>query len=402
MKIGAFRAMPVNHLTDPVFRSEYRVELKLPTYSPESLTDAAAGTAMEFQKFENDVIRAYGVPKNLLVEFRVLSKPCSVIRDVTLTAIDTLDTAHDKPSRDSRLILTGPSGCGKSVLLLQAVEYCVLSNWIVLYIPRAISLVNSSTSFVYDDRTQTYLQPDYSFELLRRFLSVNSAALQTLTTQDELILEERSVPAGVTLAELVNAGLEDRASAPAVLSAFMSELSRQSAYPVLLAVDDAQALFCTTMYRDPHFRAIMSQHLSVPRILLEYASGHKSFLRGAFLGAESTSHTAFLMPLELREALGLPLMRPAGPYAKRSPELTKYAEGLQNLPVPAQLNVNEAASLFEVWMDDKALHSGETRRDDGELRSVPNDELFMTKYSEASGNARAFVWKGLLSTLGSL
>ncbi|KAI0918029.1 hypothetical protein AcW1_007009 [Taiwanofungus camphoratus] len=232
MKIGAFRAMPVNHLTDPVFRSEYRVELKLPTYSPESLTDAAAGTAMEFQKFENDVIRAYGVPKNLLVEFRVLSKPCSVIRDVTLTAIDTLDTAHDKPSRDSRLILTGPSGCGKSVLLLQAVEYCVLSNWIVLYIPRAISLVNSSTSFVYDDRTQTYLQPDYSFELLRRFLSVNSAALQTLTTQDELILEERSVPAGVTLAELVNAGLEDRASAPAVLSAFMSELSRQSAFVI--------------------------------------------------------------------------------------------------------------------------------------------------------------------------
>lgn len=61
---------------------------------------------------------------------------------------------------------------------------------------------------------------------------MNSAALQTLTTQDELILEERSVPAGVTLAELVNAGLEDRASAPAVLSAFMSELSRQSAFVI--------------------------------------------------------------------------------------------------------------------------------------------------------------------------
>lgn len=39
----------------------------------ESLTDAAAGTAMEFQKFENDVIRAYGVPKNLLVEVGLLS-----------------------------------------------------------------------------------------------------------------------------------------------------------------------------------------------------------------------------------------------------------------------------------------------------------------------------------------
>lgn len=30
---------------------------------------------------------------------------------------------------------------------------------------------------------------------------------------------------------------------------------------------------------------------------------------------------------------------------------------------------------------------------------VPDDDLFMSKYSEASGNARAFVWKGLLATL---
>ncbi len=29
------------------------------------------------------------------------------------------------------------------------------------------------------------------------------------------------------------------------------------------------------------------------------------------------------------------------------------------------------------------------------------DELFLAKYSEASGNARSFVWKGLLSTLTS-
>jgi hypothetical protein len=29
-----------------------------------------------------------------------------------------------------------------------------------------------------------------------------------------------------------------------------------------------------------------------------------------------------------------------------------------------------------------------------------NDELFLSKYTEASGNARNFVWKGLLSTLG--
>lgn len=75
------------------------------------------------------------------------------------------------------------------------------------------------------------------------------------------------------------------------------------------------------------------------------------------------------MPLELSEALGIPPLRPAGPYVARSKELAEYAQGLRNFPVPAQLSVDEAASLFELWMKDNALHSGEVRGTDGELQS---------------------------------
>jgi small subunit ribosomal protein S29 len=31
--------------------------------------------------------------------------------------------------------------------------------------------------------------------------------------------------------------------------------------------------------------------------------------------------------------------------------------------------------------------------------AAANDELFLAKYTESGGNARDFVWKGLLSTL---
>jgi small subunit ribosomal protein S29 len=64
------------------------------------------------------------------------------------------------------------------------------------------------------------------------------------------------------------------------------------------------------------------------------------------------------MPLELREALGLPMDGPTGPYAKRSPFLQEYTRGLRALPVPERLSVQEASSLFELWMKSGALHSG--------------------------------------------
>lgn len=80
--------------------------------------------------------------------------------------------------------------------------------------------------------------------------------------------------------------------------------------------------------------------------------------RGAVVGAASSAHTTFRMPLELCEALGLPYDRPAGPYVSRSPELVKYAQGLENFNVAPQLSIDEAASIFEIWKEDKALHTG--------------------------------------------
>jgi small subunit ribosomal protein S29 len=83
--------------------------------------------------------------------------------------------------------------------------------------------------------------------------------------------------------------------------------------------------------------------------------------RGAFLGAISSTNTNYVLPLVLREALGLPYDRPTGPYAKRSAALAEYGQGLRAFEVPPQLSVDEAAALFEVWSGDLALHTGECR-----------------------------------------
>jgi small subunit ribosomal protein S29 len=52
----------------------------------------------------------------------------------------------------------------------------------------------------------------------------------------------------------------------------------RSRVPVLLAVDDFQALFTKTAYKTPQFQSIRAWHLSMPRLILEYASGRKLFV----------------------------------------------------------------------------------------------------------------------------
>jgi len=185
---------------------------------------------------------------------------------------------------------------------------------------------------------------------------------------------------------LIAVGAKDQALAPTILSTLMDILSKQTEYPVLLAIDAFQALYCKTSYKDPQFSTIKPYHLSMPRLLLEYASGKKSFARGAVVGALSASNTTFNTPIELQESLKLD-NGTVGPYTKRSPVLMSYAEGLMKIPVPEALSEPEAASLFDVWMKDRAIS-----RDSG-------DELFMSKYSEAGGNPRDFVWKGFLATI---
>jgi len=162
---------------------------------------------------------------------------------------------------------------------------------------QAINLVNSSTPYSYDLRTQTYLQPVFAQQTLERFRCVNEHALSSLVAENKIELGTgSSLSQGTPLLKLIEVGLKDRTSAPSVLSALLEALGKQTRYvhlrvcfatersrphcriPVLLAIDDFQALFTRTAYKTPHFQTIRAWHLSMPRLLLEYASGRKAFV----------------------------------------------------------------------------------------------------------------------------
>ena len=79
---------------------------------------------MEFSKPEDGPISTYGVPKNMLldvrismrtaglllqptvIQFRIMAKPCAVVRDITLSTVQTLAEAEVKSSRETRAVLS--------------------------------------------------------------------------------------------------------------------------------------------------------------------------------------------------------------------------------------------------------------------------------------------------------
>ncbi|EJD07363.1 uncharacterized protein FOMMEDRAFT_16060 [Fomitiporia mediterranea MF3/22] len=330
-------------------------------------------------------MKTFGLPRNVLVDFRLLSAPCSVSRRTTQSIARRLDLAAKGSSLNDRLVMTGPAGCGKSYLMLQTVSYALANEWIVMYIPRAHKLVDSSTTYFYDARTQTYLQPTASNQILQRFLNVNKKIIDQMKVTKEVVFERRaSVPVGEPLLSLFAIAASEQHLAPMILSVVLEELGKQEKFPVLLAVDEFQSLYCKTEYRNQHYEHIKSYHLSLPRLVMEYASGKRVFNRGAVLGAVSQSLTQYPFTPELQTALERD--KSIDPYTKLIPGMVEYAQGLKALRVPDKLEYAEAAAMFEIWMKDRALHSD------------AYDELFLSKYSESSGNARDFVHGGLLAT----
>ncbi|PVG04498.1 hypothetical protein CPB86DRAFT_868449 [Serendipita vermifera] len=363
----------------------------LKEFNTELIEPKSVGTAFKFPQRFPDPLRIFGVPRSIAKDFNFLSKPFSVIRQATVDIVEQLEKSKD-PNNDSRVVITGASGSGKSYLLLQALSYCIAKEWITLYIPRAIDLINCTTPYNHDPRTQTFLQPVLSAALLRQLRDTEHPGLDKLKISSAFPMENSpgSVPpVGSSLGQIMDYGIREVSVAPFVLEFVLAELATQKEYPFLLAIDDFQALYCRSLYKTPQFLPVESHHLSVPRLLLEYACGSRKINNGMILGALSLYNTSFLPTTELYEALNLDLSHGKRPdaYTKRSEVYQHYAEGLQSFKVPERLDIKEAAGIFDVWIKDRARHS------------TPSDQLFLSKYCESGGNAREFMWRGLMTTL---
>ncbi|KAG8956068.1 37S ribosomal protein S23 mitochondrial [Tulasnella sp. 419] len=364
---------------------------------PKSITATKITKAVAFAspKLANSPLNVFGMPQKVKEEFKHAEEPFSVIRQPTVSLLDALDKAAQPPhGQGTRLVLAGEAGSGKSILMMQAVDYCSKDGWIVLYVPHASSWVNSTTPYKYDYRSQTFHQPALAADILTNMLKFNKDKISKMKSLVDLILpgahgSTTTISQGSTIENLVNTALRDTQHAPQILVAVLDILAKQTTHPVLFAIDEFQALYNESRYRDPQFKIIKSYNLSTPRLFLEYASGKRPLARGMVLGSLSLSSPQYPVPLELHESLELPHVegRKPGPYVPRSEDLLSYAEGLKAFNVPNAMSTAEAASLLDAWNKKKLFHS--------EL----NDTFFHTKYVETGGNPRQLVSKAIRATL---
>ncbi|KAJ7022680.1 mitochondrial ribosomal death-associated protein 3-domain-containing protein [Mycena alexandri] len=405
--------MGATALTHPIFESAGppgRVELDVPVLEAGGLAGPGGlspGSVTRFQDEDpSSPLRVYGVPKSMLVE--VGPFPYSPPDSSSPDSPSPLPHAPPTARPNARIVLNGRPGTGKSFLLLQLASYAAAlrtpsghRQWIVIYLPRTRALLDGSTPAVYSLQTQTYQQPRAAWNLLSRIGRANREFLEVLGTTREWRFSVASASAGAGAGVDSTAAQQtiDHALAPALLDALLTELSSQTQFPVLLAIDDFQALAAgRSGYRDAQYKSIRPHHLGMGRVLLEFAGGRRGLARGLLLAALTRSDPAFPVPPQLAAALSLPdefTPSPRSVRERRSAQLASYLEGegkrreraLRAVRVPDALSVREAAALFEVWLDA------------GVERETGADELFLGKYAESSGNARAFVWGGLLATL---
>ena len=88
--------------------------------------------------------------------------------------------------------------------------------------------MNSSTSYVYDPRSRTYLQPGYASQTLQNFLAANSQLLQKLKASEDIHIEGRAVVLkGAPLTDLIAVGAKEQNLAPVALSTLLGILGKQ-------------------------------------------------------------------------------------------------------------------------------------------------------------------------------
>lgn len=241
-------------------------------------------------------------------------------------------------------------GAGKSMLLVQAAAYGIEAGWIVLYVPQASKWLDSSTQFAYNAETKSFDQTELSSQLLTKLLGVNKALLAKIELPSAIKLGSDEFKQGSKLSDLVAFGAKEERYAVQALEATIDILSKQKTIPVLLAVDEAQALFRTSEYRAPDYTRLEPYHLSASQLMLDLFTGRKSFAAGAVIGALSWSNTQFPVSDTLLHGVGAQTTHAVTPYTKHDDvHLANAKSGIKQFEVPLGMTGKEAASMFEVW-----------------------------------------------------
>ncbi len=230
----------------------------------------------------------------LAAEFETTGSRELLVRDCFLRARQRALLPAGDAAGSRCLVLDGPSGAGKSILLAQLVACARSAGYLALYVPRGRAMTVDSSFYRHEaSEPPAWDTPDHARALLSALAAAHGGML------DALPQKRPGAAPGATLRALVAQGTASNASPAVAVDAALSmldELARVSDVPVLIAVDELNALWGWSEYHQvtgPRSRRrLTAAELRISAALRAFDA--PPMARGVRLGA--TSATAGVSP----------------------------------------------------------------------------------------------------------
>ncbi|KAK3810794.1 MAG: mitochondrial ribosomal death-associated protein 3-domain-containing protein [Benniella sp.] len=314
-----------------------------------------------------------GYPSLLNEQFDLVKPAALVVREPTVSLLERIDKAITTPSAQSRIVLTGDSGSGKSAVLLQTVSHCLSAGWVVIYVPKASSWVNSSFAYSKVVNSPLFVQPTLASSIASQINNINKPALSKIVTSEAVRVRNQDIAEGTTLSSLLETGAKDPSMSQDILEVFMKEIGNQNEIPTLIAVDELNCFFRPTQYLGQDGKELDPEFLRLPRLLLNYISGKSSLNHGAVVSA--TSDTQLEHKSEVLDiALGL---KQVSPHYKLPQNLMSWTQGLTRFDVPNYTRT-EAKGVFDYYKKGDIFFD------------TASETLFLNRFITSGGNPRKF------------
>lgn len=233
----------------------------------------------------------YALPAKTMKEVDSLGKLGIILRK---PAADALQLFNNNLGGSKKAVLYGKAGTGKTFSMLNIVDFCHRSGWIVAHVPNGLKWTHQSGDL--DASTSAPGIIDQNIDAgawLQYFSELNSALLSKTPLRGNYVWGVRKVemPANSTLLHLCSLGVREPRFATDVVGVILKEIRENKSIPVLVAVDSFNGfLEEETLTYGFDMKKLAPTKLALVNFFLQIIDGRKKLENGAIVVATSSGN----------------------------------------------------------------------------------------------------------------
>jgi hypothetical protein len=168
-----------------------------------------------------------------------------LIRPETTAILNNLKDLKSGKVANFSCVLDGEKGTGKSTILNHIALWARNNNWLVVQVPCAASLCSGNSRWRVNEAGEL-IQYEYMQQMMQNMISVHSQLLSKIPAPDSSYGKKTQNPG--TALGVAEHGVGSKRYAPECFSELIGHVLSQKHFPVLLSVDQVNAMSGPTKY----------------------------------------------------------------------------------------------------------------------------------------------------------